>query len=217
MRHAILRAGRCSASRSAAFAGPWLSSDPRFHAKMAARRTALLVYRSRGGGNDAHHPTVFCYTNIEPRASRSWDRRGGPDGPRPDVRARGREDLISSAIGRDLPPPHHRPRSLHGESPPPSNPPLSVPSPPSSSRRLCASFLICSSSSSTPLSSLVVHELFSSRAEFIPPAKYPRVRLPISPPSSPFRLSPPPDRRSFRVRARFFFLSLIIYSDSFIL
>jgi len=50
---------------------------------------------------------------------------------------------------------------------------------------------IRSSSSSSPLSSLVVHEPLS-RTEFIPPAKYPRVRLLISHSSSRFCFSPPP-------------------------
>ena len=52
-----------------------------------------------GGGNDAHHPTVFCYTNIGP-----WeDRARLPQGTKETER-----DLISSAIGRlgVLPPPH---------------------------------------------------------------------------------------------------------------
>lgn len=65
--------------------------------------TALLAYRLLGGGNDAHHPTVFCYTNIGSRSlAPSGNEREGE-------REREKErDLISSTIGRPgvLPPPH---------------------------------------------------------------------------------------------------------------
>lgn len=109
----------------------------------------------RSGGNDSHHPTVFCYTNIELRASRWWNRRRGPDGPWSAVRARGRRDLISSAIGRPriLPPPHlllYPPRRISTtfES-------TSFEAPSVFSR--LSPYFLRSSTSSSPLSS-VVHE-----------------------------------------------------------
>lgn len=82
----------------------------------------------------------------------------GPDGPLSAVRARGRGDLISSAIGRPrvLPPPHPLPFPPRGESPPPSNQP---PAPSVFSRLSPYLFTLPprSSTSSSPLSS-VVHE-----------------------------------------------------------
>lgn len=134
-------------------------------------RTALLAYRTAGRGNDSHHPTVFCYTNIELRASRWWNRRRGPDGPWSAVRARGRRDLISSAIGR--------PRVLP--------PPRPLPFPP---RRISTTFctlrLLASLAILPFLPPTFLHFVVSlvfrcswafSLAEFISPAKYSRLRL----------------------------------------
>lgn len=159
---------------------------------MAARRTALLVYRGRGGGNDAHHPTVFCYTNIEPRAAsleivRSTKKVRWVPVDRASERHE-RSDLIcdreTSRLLTIAPVPsitanlHHLRIYLFPRTPP--SPRVFRPS------YLFLLFVV------SPSSSLVVHSSrASSRAEFIPPAKYPRIRLPISPPSSPFRFSPP--------------------------
>lgn len=96
--------------------------------------TALLAYRLPGGGNDAHHPTVFCYTNIGPRSP-------APTGnEREGEREREKErDLISSTIGRPgvLPPPHG-----------PENPPPPKDSTSSTFLLLClcsyaSSFVVC--------------------------------------------------------------------------
>lgn len=125
----------------------------------------------RSGGNDAHHPTVFCYTNIEPRAVEIVRSTKRPARTRPAERARGRRDLISSAIGRPrvLPPP-----------PPPSPSTANLHHlrihllPPSVSSRVSRTVPLAlptctyvptylptylrSSSSSSSLSSVVVHE-----------------------------------------------------------
>lgn len=72
--------------------------------------------------------------------------------------------------------------------------------------------------SSSSLSSLVFPccSRASSRAEFIPPAKYPRVHLLISPPSSPFRFPPPPIVVSFRARFSFPLSFILIPSVHFV-
>lgn len=58
---------------------------------------ALLAYQlPPGGGNDAHHPTVFCYTNIGPRSgpAREGNER---EGERSDLIC-DRETLVSSRL-----------------------------------------------------------------------------------------------------------------------
>lgn len=75
------------------------------------------------------------------------------------------------------------------------------------------SYMPRSSSSSSPLSSLVLFTSLLSRAEFIPPAKYSRVRLPISAPSSLALASPRPPITVLSASEHAFFLPFIIYSD----
>lgn len=116
--------------------------------------TALLAYRPLGGGNDAHHPTVFCYTNIEPRSPAPSG--NGRDGERAREKER---DLISSTIGRPgvLPPPHG-----------PKNPPPPKDSTSSTFLLLC----LCSYASSFVVCLFLLMNISSRSSSLAPASSY---------------------------------------------
>lgn len=99
---------------------PRLSSGSAISCQDGCPRTALPIYRTTGGGNDAHHPTVFCYTNIRPRGLeivRSTERaRRGPAGRASERQTR--SDLICDRKTPCPLPPLHPPFPRHGKPSP---------------------------------------------------------------------------------------------------